>query len=321
MVERLLNPELLDDLQRRFDMDIWDDLPAVRLRFRIKAEKALKNISLLDHIPFEDYMVPGMDQDPDVRVRVYNPENITGPLPAMLWIHGGGFVLGTINEEVQIMQDMADKVGCIIVAVEYRLAPEHPFPAAQNDCYAALKWLFKNVDALRIDPTNVAIGGVSAGAGLAAGLALMIRDRDEFKLVFQLLLCPMLDDRNEQPSTHLPLKGVSWDRENNSKAWDAYLRGMDSREISGYAVPARANDLSRLPPAYIAVGSLDLFLDENILYGRRLMGAQVSTELHVFPGCTHAFEFKVPGAMISKRARFLHYDIIKHAFGKTVSVE
>ncbi len=314
MIKKLIDPELLADLELNIDFDMWADLPTTRLGFKAMLEERAAGFIPLDHVPYKDLNIPGYQDDPDVRVRVYHPTNISNPAPALLWLHGGGFVIGSIDPEVPIMQLMADGIGCAIVAVEYRLAPEHPFPAPLHDCYAALNWMIENAAELNIDANRIALSGISAGAGLAAALALMVKEKSDINLVFQLLLCPMLDDRNEEASTHLPLTGIAWDRDSNARGWAAYLGEANPDTLPNYAIPARAKDLSDLPPAYIAVGSVDLFLDENMTYARRLIEAGVSTELHVFPGGTHAFEFKVPSAKISRRAHYLNFDILKNAF-------
>jgi len=315
MVKHLIDPELLVEPEANMDFDLWADLPASRALFKQQLKKLMADIPLLEGVPFADHWVAGLDQDPEVRVRVYSPTSIEGQAPALLWLHGGGYVLGSIDSEVPLMQLMAEGVGCVIVAVEYRLAPEHPFPAPLNDCYAALQWMMANTQQLNIDHKRIAVAGVSAGSGLAAALALMVRERGEYELIFQLLFCPMLDDRNDQPSTQFDLTGIAWDRHSNRKGWDAYLGGQKPESLPDYAVPARVEDLSNLPPAYIGVGSLDLFLDENMNYARRLMQAGVATELHIFPGGTHAFEFKVPGARVSRRAHTIYFDVLKQAFG------
>lgn len=312
--KRLIDPELLVALEDMLDFDIWDDLARTRAIRRALAEEYGAHLSIMDHVVFSDRQIPDAGDNPDLRARVYRPENSDGPLPALLWIHGGGYVMGSIDVEVPIMQRIVDEVGCVVVAVEYRLAPEHPYPAPLNDCYQALAWVFANAAELDIDKESIAIGGISAGAGLASGLALLARDRGEYPIAYQLLMCPMLDDRNEQPSTHLDLTDVGWTRRSNRKGWQAYLAGQYDARVHNYAVPARVDDLSELPPAYISVGTLDLFLDENMQYARRLMAADVATELHVFPGGIHAFEYRAPGARLSSRAHYLNYEILKHAF-------
>ncbi|BFM14044.1 alpha/beta hydrolase [Maricurvus nonylphenolicus] len=317
MIKQQIDPELLIAMEERQlpDFDMWEDLNRTRATFKKGLLALTKDIPPMAHIPFEDHQIPGIGNDPDVRVRLYQPNNIAGPMPAMLWIHGGGYVMGTIDVEVPMMQIMADSIGCTIVAVEYRLAPEHPFPAPLNDCYAALAWMFKQAENLNIDPKRIALSGVSAGGGLAAALALMARDKGEYQPCFQLLLCPMIDDRNNEASTLFDLTGIAWDKDSNRRGWDAYLGKNKVDDLPSYALPSRAEDLSGLPPAYIAVGSLDLFLDENITYARRLMANKVAAELHVFPGGTHAFEFRAPGIRLSRRAHYLNFEIVKQAFG------
>jgi acetyl esterase/lipase len=311
-----IDPELLVALEDRPDFDIWENLPETRVKLREFAESYDAHLPVMDHVVFADHQIPEAGHNPDLRVRVYRPEKTVGPLPGLLWIHGGGYVMGSVDVEVPIMQRLVDEVGCVVVAVEYRLAPEHPYPAPLDDCYQALTWLFASAAELGVDEEKVAIGGISAGAGLASGLALMARDRGDYRIVYQLLLCPMLDDLNERPSTHMDLTGIGWDRRSNQKGWQAYLSGDYDADIHEYAIPSRVDDLSRLPPAYISVGTLDLFLDENLHYARRLMAAEVATELHVFPGGIHAFEYRAPGARLSSRAHYLNYEIFRHAFDR-----
>jgi acetyl esterase/lipase len=188
------------------------------------------------------------------------------------------------------------------VSIEYRLAPEHPYPAPLDDCYVGLLWTFAHADELGVDTTRVAIGGASAGAGLAAGLGLLARDRGEVQLAYQLLIYPMIDDRNVSASSHI-VKAPIWSREANLLGWHAYL----GHEPGGadepiYAAPARAEDLSGLPPTFIGVGTLDVFRDEDIHYALRLLAAGVPTELHVYPGAPHGFELMVPHAAVSRQA-------------------
>ncbi|NLA74761.1 MAG: alpha/beta hydrolase [Deltaproteobacteria bacterium] len=248
-----------------------------------------------------DVFVPGPERAPDIMVRVYTPETLKGMAPGMLWIHGGGFILGDLTADDYMVRSMCLNTGCIIVSTNYRLAPENPFPAPVEDCYASLKWMVNNAKDLGIDKTRVAIGGGSAGGGLAAGLALMTRDRGEIALSFQLLVYPMLDDRNITPSSHAITDPRTWDREKNIFAWSAYL-GESAKDgiASPYAAASRAKELSGMPAAYIAVGELDLFLDENIEYAQRLLQAGVAVELHVYPGATHGFD-SVINASVAKR--------------------
>lgn len=317
MVDKnLIDPELLIALDDALDFDIWDDLVKTR-QVRLELAKSFDaHVSIMDQVAFDDHNAGNAGNNPDLRVRVYRPAKPAGPLPGLLWIHGGGYVMGTIDIEVPLVQRLVDAVGCVVVSVEYRLAPEHPYPAPLDDCYQALAWLFANATELGIDTESVAIGGISAGGGLAASVALMARDRGEYTVIFQLLMCPMLDDRNHLESTRLNLDGIGWTRRDNLNGWAAYLGGDYDVDAHAYAVPARIDDLSNLPPAYISIGTLDIFLDENMQYARRLMVAGVGCELHTFPRAMHAFQYRVPGATVSRRANHLIYETLKHAFNR-----
>lgn len=252
----------------------------------------------------EDRRVPGPEGAPEVRVRLYRPSSVTSPRPAFFWIHGGGMISGAVEGSDAYCAWIAEAVGALVASVEYRLAPEHPFPAPLEDCYAGLAWLTANADALGIDRARIAIGGGSAGAGLAAGLALLARDRGAIPICYQHLVYPMVDDRNETASSHAILDTRVWSRHANTVGWNAYLDGRAGSEgVEAYAAPARATDLTGLPPAYICVGTLDLFLDEDIAYARALLEAGVPTELHVYPGAFHGSTATVPGAALSKRWR------------------
>jgi acetyl esterase/lipase len=224
------------------------------------------------------------------------------PLPALLWIHGGGYVLGNVEQDDLFAQRIALAVECVVVSVDYRLAPEHPFPAPLEDCYAALSWLAGHADELGVDPARIAIGGASAGGGLAAGLALLARDRAAVKVALQLLIYPMIDDRNVAPASAALPDTLLWTRENNLIGWRSYLgREPGGEGVSAYAAAFRATALEGLPPAYIAVGELDLFLHENIEYAQRLLRAGVATDLHVYPGAFHGFEGLAPGTDVARR--------------------
>ena len=316
MVRHLIDPQLLADTGAHIVYDFWADIPASRVIHQRYIADRLKETPLLDTVQHRDQHIPGLGGSPDIRIRIYYPSQRPTSSPALLWIHGGGFVVGTIDTEVPVMQMLAQEVSCIIVAVEYRLAPENPFPAPLDDCYATLLWMRSNAEQLGIDRCRIAVGGISAGAGLVAALMLKLRDETDIEVIFQMLLCPMLDDRNQLPSTYLDLSGIAWERESNRKAWAAYLGSQPAEQLPTYAVPGRVSDLNNLPAAYISVGSVDLFRDECIDYARRLLEAGVPTELHVHPGGIHAFEFKVSGADISGRARRQHIDALKLAFGK-----
>jgi triacylglycerol lipase len=251
-------------------------------------------------ISVSERLVPGPQGAPDVRVLFYVPEAVA-PLPALLWIHGGGYVLGSAEQDDLLVKSIVASAGCAAVSVDYRLAPETPFPGGVEDCYAVLRWLYMQAGALGVDATRIAIGGASAGGGLAAGLALLTRDRGEVPLAFQLLIYPMLDDRTATLAEPHPYVGeYVWTPEANRFGWAALLgQEPGGSGVSLYAAAARAERLEGLPPTYISVGALDLFLEENMEYARRLMRAGVPTELHVYPGAFHGFNM-VGSARVSQ---------------------
>jgi acetyl esterase/lipase len=228
----------------------------------------------------------------DVTVRVQRPAGAAEPGPAMLWIHGGGTILGAAAQEDGFCRKLMNFTDVSIAAVDHRLAPEHPYPAPVEDCYAALLWLTRQP---WVDPTRVAIGGASAGGGFAAALALLARDRAEVVPALQMLVYPMLDDRTGGAPQQR--RRVMWSGRDNQIAWRWYLNGADPDA----AVPARRSDLAGLPPAWIGVGSLDLFYEESVAYARRLQDAGVATHLEVAEGAFHAFDMIAPNASVSQR--------------------
>lgn len=280
----------------------WDDLPATREFFAQMLEELTADIPDSENVNKEDRKVPGPESAPEVPVRVYRPAGSSGTLPGVLWIHGGGYVIGGVEEDDLVCQHVAETVECVVVSVEYRLAPEHPFPVPFEDCYAALKWMASNAQELNMDPDRIAITGPSAGGGLTAGLALLARDRGEVSVAFQAPIYPMIDDRNTTPSSHESAASRIWSRKYNENGWRSYVGDEAGGEnVSLYAAASRATDLSGLPPAYISVGTLDVFLDEDIEYARRLIEAGVPTELHVYPGLFHGSDIFVPDAVSSGR--------------------
>lgn len=280
----------------------WDDLPATReLVSRMLAQMTV-DAPDSENVLKEDREVPGHEGGPEVPVRVYRPAGGVGALPGLLWIPGGGYVMGGVEQEDLSAQHVVEEVGCVVVSVEYRRAPEHPFPAPVEDCYAALKWAADNAATLGVDSGRLAIGGASAGGGLAAALALLARDRGEVGVAFQLLVSPMIDDRNATPSSREITDPRVWNREANLFGWRSYLGEAAGGEgVPPYAAAARSVALAGLPPAYIPVGTQDLFVDEDIEYARRLMRAGVPTELHVYPGAFHGSEGYAPAASLSRR--------------------
>ncbi len=279
----------------------FSDLDAGRAQ--LMAMLAATPVELPDDISVEDHHVATADGH-SLLVRVYRPSAAGAGSPALYWMHGGGMILGNVSMDDAICASYATAAGAIVASVEYRLAPDFPFPTPLDDCYSGLAWLFGMTAELGIDPTRIAIGGASAGAGLAAGLALMARDRGDIRPCFQVLRYPMIDDRNNTPSSHAIEDQRVWNRSANQIAWSAYLAGgAGGSDVSTYAAPARATDLAGLPPALVTVGDLDLFLDEDIAYAQALLGAGVPTELHVYPGSFHGSDVMVPHADASQRWR------------------
>jgi acetyl esterase/lipase len=211
-------------------------------------------------------------------------------MPAMLWIHGGGFILGSPAQDDAAATMFARELGMTVVAPSYRLAPEHPFPAAMDDLYATLRWLHANAEALRVRADRIVVAGASAGGGLAAGLTLLARDRKEVPVAFQLLVYPMLDDRTVGKT----IDGTNhrlWNAESNRFGWTSYLgREPGGADVPAYAAPARAESLAGLPPTWIGVGTFDLFHDEDVAYAKRLEAAGVAAHLEIVPGAFHAFD-------------------------------
>jgi len=268
-----------------------ETLPQIREGFDQMMAQGAAMAPAFPDIEVSERHVPGSVGSPDVRVLVYIPKNVARPMPGLLYIHGGGYIIGSPEGEDLQVKQIVTEIGCAVVSVDYRLAPETSHPGPVEDCYAALKWLYTNTSDLGVDPNRLAIGGASAGGGLTAGLGLLTRDRGEIPLAFQLLIYPMLDDRTAASADPHPHTGeFVWTKEANHFGWSSLLgQEPGSAGVSPYAAAARAESLAGLPPTYINVGALDLFLEENLEYARRLMRAGVPTELHVYPAAFHGF--------------------------------
>lgn len=254
----------------------------------------------LSGVRVEDRTVPGPDGG--VAVRVFAPEGrVADDRPGVLSIHGGGFAVGSMALDDATNGALAREVGAVVVSVDYRLAPEHPFPAAADDCYAAAVWMSTQAAELGVDPACIAVLGNSAGGGLAATVALLARDRGGPPLAMQVLLEPELDDRLQTHSMRNGTATVGWSSTKAALSWSYYLGG-DVDVPPRHAAPARTEDLSGLPRAYVAVSELDCLRDEGLEYAARLMWAGVPTELHCWPGAFHGFQSLVPTAGVSRRA-------------------
>lgn len=258
--------------------------------------------------------IPGRDGAPDVRVIITAPPEVGRNRPGILHVHGGGYVMGSAEMTADTDAAYARELGAVVVSVDYRLAPETPFPGPVEDCYAALSWLHGQAEALGVDRKRLVVTGESAGGGLAAALVLLARERAEIPVAFQHLVFPMLDDRTVTHEDPSDFHGqFVWTRENNRFGW-ASLLGQEpgGPDVSPFAAPARAKDLSGLPPTFIICGALDLFIEEDLEYARRLMRAGVPTEFHVYPGAPHAFMF-VPEAEVSRTFARDSMDALKRA--------
>ncbi len=280
----LLDPELVPILGG-FEMPPIDAEGIALIR-----DSGFPPLDVSDTVVRTEHVVPG---ESPVPVRVHRPAGAEGALPAIVSIHGGGYVIGSYDMDDSLHDQWCQRLGTVGISVQYRLAPETPYPGPVEDCYAALRWTFEHADELGVDPARVGIYGISAGGGLAAGLALLARDRGEFSVAFQFLDCPMLNDRQDTPSIRAAGLFV-WDATSNQFGWRSYLGALyGSDDLPPYAAAARAVDLAGLPPACVIVGSIDGFRDEDVDYAQRLNQAGVPCELHVIAGLPHAYQMAV----------------------------
>jgi acetyl esterase/lipase len=265
-----------------------------RLLFEVVSQRAgipVQPVTVTEHTaPADDgFRVP---------LRLYRPDRARhGPL--VVDIHGGGMISGTLDQNDALLRDLSARSELPVLTPDYRLAPEHPDPTPVEDCYAAVRWAAANGAELGIDPARIGVMGASAGGGLAAGVTLLARDRGGPAIARQLLIYPMLDDRTRSADPEMA-HALLWTVDDNVTGWDALL-GSGEADVSIYAAPARATDLSRLPPAYIDVGGLDLFRDEDVDYATRLQRCGVPVELHVVPGVPHAFDILAPESSAGRR--------------------
>ena len=269
-----------------------------------------------DGVTVNERRIPGPSSVGDVRVLVYTPPRSCGPLPVHIDIHGGGYIAGNAGMDSVLCRQLCLAVGCAVVSVDYHLAPEVQYPGAVEECYVALQWVHRDGASLGFDVTHITIGGESAGAGHCAALAIRARDRGGPQILLQVLGQPMLDDRTGSTHEPHPYTGeFVWTPHLNRLGWGSLL-GMEagSVDIPMEAVPARVENLAGLAPAFIVVGSLDLFVEESIEYARRLIRAGVPAELHVLPGGFHGSAMIVPDAPLSIAYIRMQFDAIKRAF-------
>jgi len=295
MYDKLL-PELREAFARLPEFHLPEDLEKAR-------RNPMPEYQPSPEVIISDHTITGAGGQP-MLVRIYQPASRdSSQRPAVLWIHGGGYVMGHPGYDDNLCRDFVLAAGCVVVSPDYRLAPEHPYPAGLEDCYSALVWMTESAKELSIDLRRVAIGGASAGGGLTAALALLARDRGGPSICFQMPLYPMIDDGNTTPSSYEITDARVWNRENNIAAWKMYLGDLEGADVPPYAAPSRAAELAGLPPTYTCVGQLDPFRDETIEYVARLARAGVDVEFHLYPGCYHAFEHADPNAETSQRCR------------------
>lgn len=276
-----------------------DEIPALRARAVVPTRD---EYTLGGRLAAEERIARSADGTP-VRLVILRPRGLDGDLPVIYHVHGGGMVVGTPYDVLPSLGVTALDLGAAIVSVDYRLAPEHPYPAPLEDVCAGLEWVWMHAHELGVDPDRIILEGMSAGGGLAAGAALWARDRRRPALLGQMLVYPMLDHRNDSASARQMAGAGTWDRTANATGWAAYLGDLADDAVPIYASPALAEDLSGLPPTFIEVGSAETFRDEDVDYARRMWACGGDAELHVWPGGAHAFDALVPAAPLSGDAR------------------
>ena len=288
------------------------DLPMAERRAMVSVLEAqvAAEAPVPGNVTTEDLTIPGPAGAPAIPIRIYRPVDATGPAPGVYYIHGGGMMVGSLQTGHAECLRFCSELGAVVVNVDYRLAPEHPHPAHGEDCYAGLRWMVGNAEALGLDPGRVAIYGPSAGGGLAIATALRARDLGSPEVAFVMAIYPMLDPRNVTPSSRAITDLGIWDRDTNAAGWAAYLNGQ---EPDVYASPSLCEDLGGFPPTYMDVGTEDLFRDEDMAFATRLLAAGVPVELHVHPGAYHGSELLAPLAGVSQRQLTRRLEALREA--------
>jgi acetyl esterase/lipase len=294
-----IDPELADVLAALPDAPTTITpamIPAIRKMLVTTPESVIGDRPIL----YVDRVIPGAPDGPELTVTVFERSDREPGGPAIYYIHGGGMIIGDRWFGTGTIIDWVEDLDAVLVTVEYRLAPEDPYPAALDDCYAGLLWVGTNHAELGFDPDKLVIAGASAGGGLCAGVTLRVRDEGGPALAAQVLIYPMLDDRNDTISSYQFDGFGRWDRGSNDTGWNAYLGDRrKTDQVPIYAAPARAVDLSNLPPAYVDVGSAEVFRDECVAYASQMWADAGICELHVWPGGFHAFDMAAPAATLS----------------------
>ncbi len=288
----LVHPELSDLLDSWPPLQLTNDLlPLIREEGRLEQLRTAPVDPPFPDVRVTEHFIDGPAGASALRVLLIRPVSSPAAAAGLLWVHGGGYVMGSADQDSLQVQQLVSAVGCVAAVVDYRLAPETPHPGPVEDCFAALRWFHAEAVNIGVDPARIGIAGESAGGGLAAALCLLNRDNAAVPVVLQALVYPMLDDRTVVASDPHPFAGeYVWTAEANRFGWSALLGEEPGGEgISPYASPARATDLSGLPPTFLDVGTLDLFFEEDLEYARRLVRAGVPTELHVYAGAFHGY--------------------------------
>ncbi len=297
---------MTDGFMTRENIEERQALAAEHAKQEIAEEKAKGN-PLFDEISVTEKKIPGLNPgDPDVRVLIMKPKSAKGKLPGCIGIHGGGTIVCPCDSEQLNFMTFAKLVDCVVIAPDYRLAPQNPYPAGFNDCYATLKWVYENAEELGVDRDRLSVEGTSAGGLLSAAVCLKARDEGEIKLAAAFLGSPMLDYRSNSPSViEMDEATFPWSGPQNTYAWEMYLNGLDP--VPAYASPAMAKDLHGLPPTIIYSNELDPLRDETIEYASRLYQAGVPTDLHIFPGCFHGADLVGANLEIAQRLNDMLY--------------
>jgi acetyl esterase len=317
-MKKRINPALVPNLEMFPELDLRQEyLPAIR-----EGSDQMRPPAPVDEsISVSDEVIAGADGN-RLQLRIYLPKSTKEALPALLWIHGGGYILGSYNDDDDLCMSFVKEANCVVFSVDYRLAPEHPYPAPIEDCYSALKWMADNPDSLNINRDQIGVAGASAGGGLTAALTLLARDRQYPSICFQMPLYPMIDDRNNTPSANEITEGMIWNQKTNEAGWRMYLGDLYGTDnIPSYAAPARAEDYSNLPYTYTCVGQLDPFRSETLTYVSKLAEAGVDVEFHLYPGAYHGFEGISPDADLSIRAKNEYIQAVKNGFKRVAKVE
>ena len=298
-----VDPQLRPALEQSSSLDFNQPGALEDINRRAGALVGSPNLPKDEAVQVYDVYIPNGDGSDKLRLRVYKPVQAEAELPGIYWIHGGGFLFGVPEQDEAQSLRFAKEVGAVVVSVDYRLAPKYPYPAAIDDTYGGLKWFFDNAASLGVDDTRIAVAGASAGGNLCAAVVLMARDKGEIRPAFQMPLYPMLDDRMASPASREVMDMRVWNNVSNVFAWKAYIGdAVGTDRATAYMAPARADDLSGLPPTYTCVSTLDPFRDDTIRYAQRLAQAGVPVEFHLSPRAYHAFEAIAKGTDYSKRA-------------------